>query len=193
MPLPVIANIYRCALLWDNGAGATAVNVIHVRLGGSISDDVYNLLNTSVAADMWRSVSSEFKINTVDITPLDGTTATSTYATAGATQWSGHGSAAWVAACSAIVKWPTLTRGRSYQGRTFLPFTGESQINDSALVSTDRAAMQTAWDTFRDDIVTGGGSIVVASYGLSVATDVELPVVETSLATQRRRQDRLRT
>src|SRR6266851_4100911 len=92
IPLPVIADTYRCALEWRESTSAqTAVNVIHVRAGvsGSTASDAFGALDTEVTAAMWGFQLGSAAVDAVNITPLDGTSATTSFPTGRPSRWTG--------------------------------------------------------------------------------------------------------
>jgi hypothetical protein len=191
MPLPVIANVYRCALNWERST-QHAVNVMHIQAPSALpAADVFSTLDAFVASGMFECCVGT--IQSVDITPLNGTSPTQTFvAFDDNAQWTGEASGEFVPALSALVKLQSAVRGRSHQGRLFLPFVGESKNNDGALTGTTAADMTGEWDNFANDLVGSDFAIVVASYKLETASQAVNIAVEPLLATQRRRQTRRR-
>lgn len=203
-PLPVIAQTYRIALEWLlGGTSQTAVNVIHVSTdaAGKTPLQVFTCLDAHVTANMWAGVGSAAGVQTVTITPLDGTSASATFATGTPAKWSGVNATEAVPGVSILVKLRTVVRGRANRGRIFLPFTAEgAQVSGFSEVTT-RGTMQTAWTTFLNAIDTDGTTpmnMVVAAYARSTggvgahATAVDTALVEAPLGTQRKRQQRNR-
>jgi hypothetical protein len=159
--------------------------------GTNTSADLYNDLNTNVAVAMWDWVSTGAHVDTVAITPLDGTTATSTFTTGAPAKWTGQASGnAPIPQQAGIIKLSTPLRGRSFSGRIFIPFVDESETSGGTLA--DVAAVNTAWTTFATAMVTAGWALSVASYKLALSTTVTNLLAESKSATQRRRMDRLR-
>jgi len=204
IPLPVIPNTYRCALEWVQGVtGQTAVNVIHIttNAAGVPSADVFEVLDDLVTADMWASVVNSAQILTVNITPLDGVSATSTFPVGLVARWAGETAGDFLPSSAAVVKFQTLHRGRDNRGRVFLPFTGEAAVTDGFITGGTTLTMSTAWTAFATALqgdATTPCTLVVASYDRRHAgagahvTAVNSIVAEAALGTQRRRQSRLR-
>lgn len=197
MALPVIARTFRVALAWVAAPPASAVNVMHFRTtsSGHTPGDVYNCINAHVTAAMWKTVSDGAAVQTVTVTPLDGSGATLEALTGEPVKWTGGTPGNPIPQSAGIVKLTTALRGRSFRGRVFLPFTSEGAQNAGAIDATLAAAATTAWNVFAGAIgadATTPMSIVVASYKLAAATDVEEIGVELETGTQRRRQTRLR-
>lgn len=69
-----------------------------------------------------------------------------------------------------------------------MPFISEGAIIDG--VVQDLGPVQTAWETFLDNLTTADVDLVIASYKDEVATFVNNVLVETRTATQRRRNKR---
>jgi hypothetical protein len=144
-------------------------------------------------ADMWKLISSDFGVLYFDITPLDGSTATTRYPGAGA-QMDGSSTRGgdWIPSFAGIVKFTTAIRGRSYRGRIFLGGIDEGSQAAGVLNATDVATAQASWDGFGARMSTNGADVVVASYKHSTAEGVTHTLVEGLGATQRRRQTRIR-
>lgn len=195
--LPVITDVFRCALNWQESGGQVATNVIHIKdeSGAATASTIMTALDNAAAGGMWACVVPTAQVVDVGITPLDGTTATQHFTPPTPSHWTGQNGTQFVPQVSAIVKLSTGDRGRSKRGRIFLPFIAESSIANGVLDSTQAAAMQTEWNDFQDDLGAGTPSclLVVASYKLGTATTAIEPIqVEGILGTQRRRQGRLR-
>ena len=189
MPLPVIANTFRVALLWKTGGGLVAVNVIHVRSTTLDPTGIFLALSGTVTQDTWSYVASAAHVDEVHITPLDGVSATQVFLTAGGVQWQGSAGGDFIPASCSIVSLRTGTRGRSFRGRVYLPFLVEGQQQNGVLSAGGLANWQEAWDDMIGDL---GATLVVASYKLRVATAVTSALCEGLAATQRRRQSQLR-
>lgn len=194
VPLPVITNCFRVVLNWvcAAGPGQRAVNVMHVVAPGKTQDQIYAAFDTNMHSSLWENVSSDSGVETVDITPLDGSTATLEYVTGLTSKWMGNASVGAMIAVAQVVKFRTGIRGRSYRGHIYLPFTSEAQYAVGEFNNTDTNSCQAAWRTFASNIEAAGVTPVVASYKLSTAAIITAIDVETPAATQRRRQSRLR-
>lgn len=203
IPLPVIPNVFRVALEWDNLAGQTAVNVIHIKTqaSGVTPAAVFTCLDAHVTANMWDTTSDNSGITTVKITPLDGSSASADFLTSRPARWAPAGSGQAVPNVAVLVKLQTPLRGRDNRGRIFLPFTGESSISNGIVDAATVVTMTTAWNTFADDIDADGTTpmdLGVASYDRRHAgagahfNAASAITVEGVAGTQRRRQSRLR-
>ena len=191
MPLPVITNVYRCALNWQSGS-QKSVNVMHVRRAASSASAVAAALDAWATAGLWGFEPTGTAVNNLVITPLDGTSASYTLPVTGA-KWSGSaGVSEFFPAAAVVVKLTTLLRGRSQRGRLFLPWVAESKQTNGGLDVATQGTTQTAWNTFLGALISAGFPPVVASYLHSSATDVVAMTVETLEGTQRRRQSRNR-
>ena len=195
-PLPVITDTFRCAFKWQSSTGQTAINVLHfTTLAPATAPDVFEMLQDTWTRNMTFVVSNTAIINEIDITPLDGTSATFTGATGGGLQWTGSAGGDFVPALACVVKLQTASRGRSHRGRIFLPFVGEAENVNGVLNAGDVATMQTDWNAFLAAVkvdATTPANLMVASYKLALAFGVVNANVEGIGATQRRRQGRLR-
>lgn len=195
--LPVIADTYRCAFRWLSSGGQSAVNVIHIRdVGtGHTRLDAWNAINASVGPLMWQTASDQSAITAVDITPLDGITATETFLTGSGANWTGGGGDDFTPQNAVIIKLTTEKRGRSHRGRVFIPFTSEDRCSDGIVTPAVVATLTTEWGDFANDLAEQAVpfQLVVASYKLATAELVTGVTCESLCATQRRRQSRLRS
>jgi hypothetical protein len=193
VPLPVIADTFRCTLSWTGQPwSANAVNVIHVHAPSSDEGDVFTSLDGAASADMWAHTSIDVGVSEVTIVKLDGSSAGVVFPTGFATQWRGTGSSgnAIVPQVAAIVKAGTAKRGRSYRGRVYLPWPMEVAINAGQLNSVDQGLMNTAWSGFLSAMVGDLRPMTIASYKLATQEQVTSLQLETFLGTIRRRQPR---
>lgn len=194
-PLPVIEDVYRVALLWtDAGDGQHAVNVMHIWdvVGGHDADWVADRLQANVTSDMWALQSSNASIGEFQITPLDGASATQSYAPDTPANWDGGVGGDMIPAACTLVSLRTAQRGRSFRGRLYLPFVAESVQAAGLITSVLLADQRDAWTTFIGDMQGDNADVVVASYVLAQKGSVTSATVEAALATQRRRQSRVR-
>lgn len=194
MALPVLEDVFRVALNWEH-AGQHAVNVMHIQSisGGSNANDAFTLLDDQLASNMWSSIVADAHITSVDILPLDGVTPTQVFPTTDDAWWSGQSGGDAVINAPVLVSFRTEVRGPRGRGRVFLPFTSEAHIDDGFLASDVQEPMQEAWQQFVDDVFAEDWQLIVASYTHSTISVVGNVIVELPLATQRRRQDRLRS
>jgi hypothetical protein len=195
--LPVIAQTFRCALNWRSSAGQIAVNVIHIHTAaaGKSAADVFENLNDDMGSNAWLTVSSTAVVESVSITPLDGVSATVTFAPTVPAHWTGGQAGDFSPATSTLIKETTSLRGRSHRGRIYLPFTGESVMSNGIIDPTTVATMSTEWNALQGVLAADAltpMSICVASYKLATQIAVDTFFVEGVAATQRRRQGRLR-
>jgi hypothetical protein len=187
MPLPVIANVMRVVFDWVHPQAGFAKNITH--WGGLTTPaDLAAALTANVVSHMTDSVSSGADLATFSITPLDGSSATEVFAN---TWGGGSGGDSPIPSTATIVKLSTALRGQSFRGRIYLPFTDESAVFAGAL-TIDEITMGDAWTDYKDAMEADGWTMVVASYKLASAEPVTSLLVERAVATQRRRQDRLR-
>lgn len=202
-PLPILPGTHRCALNWVTASGQHAVNVMHISRDDGLygSSNVMTLLNAHVTAAMWDTVASAWSVSFVAITPLDGISSTTDYFPATPAHWQGNTGGDFVPNVASIVKMQTGVRGRDNRGRLFLPSPAESQISNGKITDGTDTTASLAWSAFLAAIAadaTTPSHLVVAAYdrkhhGLGAhVTDVTVVGVETILATQRRRQTRLR-
>ena len=193
MSLPVITNVYRCTLPWIAADGVAPVNVFHVK---SATAETASAVGTAIGtllgsvAHLFASTYSAYQLNTVEVLPLDGSSATepSSFSTTG-----GGATGSPIPSSAALVKFGTGLRGSAHRGRLYLGPVGESAVSAGQLDDTPRSQMQTAWDAFWGELIGGTPSLelCVASYKHASAAVITSLLVETPLGTQRRRQDQV--
>lgn len=191
-PLPVIADTFRCVLNWVNTGGQYATSTWHWKnnFGGGTAAGLATQLTNNITGDLLDCISTTATVPTCTVTPLDGSSASSEHVLTG---WGGSGGGVdWVPQASVIVKFQTGLRGPDHRGRIFLPFVSESNITSGNLNSGTQTAMQSAWNTFVSNMSADLWDLQVTSYAHSDTEDVTTLLVESALATQKRRQDRLR-
>jgi hypothetical protein len=195
MPLPVITNTFRVALNWADvgSSGQHAVNVIHFSTATGTVAQLGAALDLHLLPNMFYGTSSSWVLGSADILPLDGVSA-GTHYTFTLGPHTGGTAGAWVPAVSALVSFHTPTRGPAGRGRVYCPAIVEGIINDGLYDPSAITPQTTAWNTFQGAMhsSTGGWDLVVASYAHANAELVTNIQTRSVLATQRRRQDRLR-
>ena len=193
MALPVIADCYRVAFQWQMAFqaanGSDPVNVAHFSAPGKTAAQVYSIIDTAWAANLIKSTSAVGVISQLDITKLDGSSATQSFVTGSGAKWTGGtaGGDPIPAQCT-IVKLATALRGPRYRGRLFLPYLSEAEQSVGNITPATVTTMSAAWVTFANAVATAGAALGVASYVGSVWTQVVNIAVEGTAATQRRRQ-----
>ena len=190
-PLPIIANVHRVAFNWSIGVSEHAVNVMHFEAPAMSAASLAAALEANVTANMWAWVSSSAFISSLSILELDGASGTVEIATSAGAKWAGTSAADHVPAVAQIVKLSTGFRGRSRRGRLYLPAIAENAMADG-VINGSLVAQQTAWNNFLAAMDAAGAALQVASYTQTDSRDVTAVVCEAVLATQRRRQSRLR-
>lgn len=191
-PLPVIADTYRCALKWVDGAtGQIAVNVMHIQKAGTSAAAVATELDTKCPVNFGVASVTSASVRSLAITPLDGASATYQVDTTNA-HWTGSQSGDFVPSAAAVVGITTAKRGRSYRGRLFIPFVAEAVIADGLINSTIASELRGAWNTYFGDLFADGFKSGVASYKLAHFEGGAIAHVLEAYGTQRRRQERVR-
>jgi len=194
--LPVISNVFRCAVeILSNGL-FHPVSVFHVRShsaadAGDVLDQVTARLDDHL--DMWSFLHSTSSFEAIKVTPLDGSTAT-VQGSLASTMGTGSGDS--IPQACALIHIGTGQRGSRGRGRIYTGPVTEDLIHNGSLDSTLRGTVQTAWNDFATDLNAFGGPVEVefgvASY---VHSDFHPSVSITCQAlgaTQRRRMDKLR-
>lgn len=191
-PLPVIADVNRVVLGWTCSGltSQNAVNVLHFSAPGKTPAEIFTAFDTNVTAAMWGPVSNTARVQSVDITPLDGSSATLGFVPANVAKWTGLTTGDPIPNSCGLVKLETALRGRSYRGRIYLPDISESATAVGAFTSTLVTNTTNAWVTFANAMATAGIALGVASYKLSTWHQVLNLALEETMATQRRRLQR---
>jgi len=193
-PPIVISGVFRVAFEWFNATnGQKAVNVMCFENGAGTVSGLFSALNSNVTAGMWRSVNLQFAITSVKMLPLDGVSPTTPESPTGA-QWKTNFGVdnGYETQNAAIVSLRTAFRGPQARGRVYLPATDEAFSNAGAFDATAQASMQTAWTNFVAAMSASGYVLCVASRKHLTFHQVTTVQVEGLMATQRRRQQRLR-
>jgi hypothetical protein len=195
MSLPVIADTVRIALNWvESGTGQTAENVIHISGDGITAASAAAEMETAWNATMTYPTVETARIQSLSITPLDGTSATLEHTTVGP-NWGGEFSGEFSPATSVIVSFGTATRGRSARGRFYYPFCAVSQLDDGMCSSAVVTNAEAAWVSFQASLAAHvlPWFHVVASYKPPGAIhDINAYNIKPAVGTQRRRQGRIR-
>lgn len=192
-PLPVINGVFRAAFQWKNldYPTWTATNVMHFQKNGGDPVSLTALLDASVSANMWGQTSSSSSVYQVAVTPLDGSAVTFPYTPLTPAKWKGTvGSLEYLPQVSAVVKFLTGKRGRSYRGRVYLPWCIEDVVKSGLVLAATQTTMNTAWVAFRTAMETGGYPLHVASYLHSTSEKVVAVLSETNTGTVRKRWHR---
>ncbi len=191
-PLPVISGVKRVAFEWSGPNGLSAVNVMHFFAGAQTSAGLWALLETHVQQNMWQVSTLSSVIKTVDILPLDGASGTASFVPPATVKWAGSSTGDPIPQAAVIAKFGTGLRGRHRRGRVFIPFPTEALVTAGDITPANVALMQSAWNAFLTGMDGAGTPLVVASYSRLDFAEVTSVTVEPVIATQRRRQGRLR-
>jgi len=189
MALPIISSVYRCTLNWVPSSGRPSHNIIHFSNAGNeaaVAADIDTALGT-LAADshLGWPLPSAWKLTTVDVLALDGTSTTQTFTLTNDQQGGAGGSAMYQV--SGLVGLQTAVRGSRGRGRVYLGPAAEDAQANGILDATGKGVCQTAWTQFLSASTTAGNLMVVASYEHATAELVTTATVRNYMATQRRR------
>lgn len=188
-PLPVIANTFRIGLAWSAFQGVTPYNVFHIR---TLSEDLGEIRDAvqdayiEATSDMFGPMATGQLCSFLDITPLDGVTATQTLPLA--TPFVGANTGQTIPAVCCTVSLKTPQRGAQGRGRLYLGPVTEAAVENGHVLGADD--VNAAWDAFSAELQVASTSCVlsVASYTHAEAYDVTSIVVREACSTQRRRQ-----
>lgn len=195
MPLPTIADVYRCTVLWDPVAGLSPRNIFHIRTAsgdvtaiGAAINDAFDTLSDN----MWRGLGSGFEATSLDILPLDGSTATVSVGLD--PSWVGGAGGELSPASAVVVSLHSEQRGSRGRGRLFVGPVGETSMENGQVLAATQTEMAEMWGAFIAALPEASPSLelVIASYAHADAHAVTSVRIDTLLGTQRRRQDQLR-
>lgn len=192
MPLPLIAGITRVALNWRASNGQTATNVMHFRQNGSSPAALFATIEAAVSDDMWNTVQDGCSVEEVCLLPLNGEDASVCNPPTTPADWTGGRGGQFIPAAATLVSFATGIQGRSHRGRIYLPFLPEGSQDAGRMIDDETTTMQAAWSAFLTAMDSADRNLVVASYTEETALDVTSVTVEQAIATQRRRQTRVR-
>jgi len=192
MTLPVIADTYRITLNWSTQAGVAPRNVFHVRSSGNTAAAIGALMESEFESTMFAGMASQFALLSLDVLPLDGSSATLVH---GMTRSiTGDSSGDFVPSTAAVCSFRTAQRGPRGRGRMYIGPCTEGVQTDGILSGTVASSGAAAWAEFMTDLAAASpaAALVVASYKHADAHDVTSLIYELILGTQRRRQSQLR-
>lgn len=195
--LPVIADVFRVAIVHGTADNKRSVNVINVRTtSGRTPSQVAHDLDLSVTTlHPFIALHSAYNIDHVklQVTKLDGVSPT-IEATPTDPAWGGGtgGDAVPEAALGMTIR--TAKRGRSFRGRLFIGPVSESEINDGLFTGTQPADTSAAWSAWATAFNATGsaGEFGVASYKLAQFNPVTEFETHLGVRTQRPRLVRVR-
>lgn len=191
-PLPTIANVIRVGLRWNPHDGVQPYNVMHVATNTTDLEQLALDLGDSwqdAGAGVFVRTCSGFTMTTVDLTPLDGVTATQ--------QWplghtlSGGTDGESIPATCAVLSLKTNQRGPRGRGRLYLGPLAEGAQSNGLVNGPD--TVSAAWRAFNTALAAtdSAASMVVASYTHADAGAVTSMHIDAACGTQRRRQRQL--
>ena len=187
MPLPVITDVMRVVWNYTHAASSTTFhNVMHHRPAGGDASDLADAIEANITKECYDTTGNSFQVTSVDVTPLDGTSATVHRIVAPGVS----SSADMIPQGCVVVSLGTAKRGRSFRGRVYIPATQEGAQTNGIINSGNLDNVQDAWDAYRIAMATDLVPLVVASYELASAEDVTTTTARETLYTQRRRAGR---
>lgn len=172
-------------------------NVFHVRCStsgdlGDIAGAIGDALGGTTGGDMFACVGSTYHFSSVQVTPLDGSTAAQDEPTGILVGGSGTGDL--IPNQAGVVSFKTVQRGSRGRGRMYCGPVTEGQWNGGQMASATQTAMLSGWGAFITDLQSGSPAMqmVVASYVHADAHDVTSHRIDTLAGSMRRRLDQLR-
>lgn len=189
MPLPIITDVFRCAVEQHNSVTNTsAYSIIHIIDGSQTASQIGTHVNAAFhATNFWDNMANTTHLVGTNVTPLDGV-GTSVFVPAGSNTAAGSATGDPIPAVCQTVTLYTDKRGRSYRGRIYMPFVAESKLTAGIIDPTGTATAQADATAFMTTLASTTGGIVVASYLLSTSELVTSVLVRGKASTQRRRQ-----
>jgi hypothetical protein len=186
MPLPVIADVYRCAVTLLGVDGTTATNVFHFGSGATSETALADSIDTlRGGVTPWDFASDVYDRSKISIEKLDGVSAAFER---NCVNIKGTQSGQILYEAAAVIKLTTAVRGRSARGRMYIGPLTEATVAGGVV----NGGTVTALDTAFEDWVTGvegdiGGNFKIVSYLHSTAQNLTGHLTETQQRTQRRR------
>ena len=189
--LPVIPGVSRVCLRWSV---LNACNVLHFEQDDIDPEGLFSSLDAHVTPNMWDPLMQTNRIRLVEITPLDGASATQVFSPSDVSKWRGGISTGdYAPAVAACVSTRTTLRGKSFRGRHYLGPVAENQTTAGELAGASQSSLVSGWGSFLDAMNVASSPWVIASYKLATKTPITSIVVSNILTTQRRRQTRVGT
>jgi len=193
-PLPVIGNVVRCDLQWGASAGVAPHNTFHIVTNSDDLEEIGLAIGQAfedASGNCWSALHTSFTAITIDLTPLDGTTARQNVNLG--TTLQGDGSGGMTPAVATVLSLRTHQRGPRGRGRLYLGPMSESDFDNGLVGSGVRSTTSSSWPDFNDNLAASSinGSLVVASYIHAEAGAVTSFSVRPQCGTMRRRQDQL--
>jgi hypothetical protein len=201
MPLPVISNVVRAAVRGTCPSGQRWINVLHFHWTGAGSP-IANIaaLHTQVlklytgpayagglgAGLALNNSSVPQTCDDVTYTPLDGSTASAVVnvgvAATGAVQMQ-------PSEVAMVTTLRSLTRGRSFRGRVYLPPKDTGVITSVGVISPAIITAYLAqWNGFNAAAGAANWTHVIASYKLAIGTAVQSYTMDNKFDVQRGRK-----
>lgn len=190
MPVPVLPNVWQARLVWSSAsAPRRAVNDLYFldEFSAYAADGVNGALAANFSVDMWKNVTSAASISNIQITKLDGVTASTDFLTGSGAQYTGDGDTDLILQGSQVVTLRTGLIGRSHRGRIYLPWIGGGNQISGVINAGDTVIAQAGWTAFHGGMTTAGLPPVVVSRVLNASFPVTSITVQPFLKTQRRR------
>lgn len=188
----VIPNTFRVVWNWT-GPGVNAHNVTHFQTTRTKDELAEVLLDESanlVTTHLWQPIQQDYQCTSLDITPLDGVTATEQYVPT-VVRHSGQSGGDAMPNSAGVLTLTTGQQGRSRRGRIFMGPMGEGAQAAGLIGTPSMTAWAGSWEQFRTDLLAENVLLCVVSEVLEEATLVGGFVYRRGVGTQRRRQRRV--
>lgn len=188
MPLPVIADVWRVVLLWNQIEGIRPVNVLHVESATGTATEIVEGMFTHVQTDQFSPMPIGFVCDAMEITKLDGVSAAVVVPAPEGHTITGNQTANAVAGEAVIISFKTGLRGPAHRGRMFMGPVAENVVSGGTF-DGDTNAIAGHWQDWSDALQTNSPEIhhCVASYVHATSSNVESYAVKAPLASARRR------
>ena len=183
--LPIIDDTFRVALGYESGGELVARNIIHHFGPGLNAVEVADLVDTNFTTEMIDATSAEIDMKEIEVTPLDGISATFTKVLALGVP--GGAAGVGVPNGAGVVTFNTDKRGRSFQGRAYTPWISEGVQSEGLIESANVINIIDAWVQYAVTMLVEGCAQVVASYVLAEVNAIQNVLMDRRLDTQRRR------
>jgi hypothetical protein len=163
MPIPVIADVFRCTLDWTGTSPMTPVNVFHIECPGGNESDVAAGIEASWVGSMFDQVSSAFAFSFVSIMPLDGVSPATPFPV---TSHTGGAGGQPIPNQAQVLSIKTSQKGPRGRGRLYLGPITEDNVTGGYMVAATNNTIAAAWQTFANNLIANSPtmSLGVASY-----------------------------
>jgi hypothetical protein len=185
-PLPVITDGFYCAYRFALSESQSAETTFSVSTTDTDPSSIADDLQAVFSSELLDQFSSECKLVSVSVQPLDGVSGATIFPTEAV---GGDPDPPTPDSCAFVTTLRTALAGRSNRGRMFWPGQVNNQVNSDRFTwkSTHVSAWQGAIDSWHAGLGTSGFTLGVLSRSLSSFREVTTLTARPLIGTQRRR------